>query len=223
MSQSPPGQVDAADRSGEEQVAAEQMAVGVERDVRGRVAGNRDAFEGEPGDVDRLAALEQVIRRVWAARHAGRCELGVALEAVALTFGHVDRRTGALGEIGDAAEMVEVPVRDQDRGAARAEPRELETQLGRLAAWIDDDCGRRAAVRAHDVTVRLQRSQRKAIDDDVHAGECNGASGGQGSSRAALEPERDRDARRLALTGRAPLAGRREPRRADRARRPDRS
>ena len=121
-------QVDAADRAGEEEVAAEERAVGVEGDVRGRVAGDRDALERDAGDVDRLAALEQVVGHVRAARHAGRRELRVALEPVALALRHVDRRAGSLGEVGDAAQVVEVAVRDQDRAARRAAAGELEPQ-----------------------------------------------------------------------------------------------
>ena len=114
-------QVDAADRAGEEQVAAEERAVGVERDVRRRVPGDRRRTRRRcPATLDRLAALEQVVGRVRAAGHADGRELRVALEPVALALGHVDRRAGALGEVGDAAEVVEVPVRDQDRRAARA-------------------------------------------------------------------------------------------------------
>ena len=138
------------------------------------MAGDRDAFERQPADVDRLAALEQVIGRVRAAGHAGRGELGVALEPVALSLRHVHGSAGSLGQVGDAADVVEVAVRDQDRAAGRAEPRELEAQLGGVAAGIDDDRLGRVAARAHDVAVRLQRAERVCVDDDGHAGECNG-------------------------------------------------
>ena len=99
---------------------------------------------------------------------------GVPLEPVALALGHVDRRAGALREVGDAAEVVEVAVRDQDRGARRAAPGELQPQLGGVAARVDDDRLRRAAVGADDVAVRLERPERVAVDDEAHAGECNG-------------------------------------------------
>ncbi len=78
---------------------------------------------------------------------------------------------GSLREIGDAAEVVEVPVRDEDRGARRAEPRELEAQRGRVAARVDDGGLGRVAVRADDVAVRLQRSERVSVDDERHRGE----------------------------------------------------
>ena len=73
--------------------------------------------------------------------HSGGRELGVALEAIAFSFGHVDGSAGRLGEVGDAANVVEMPVRDQDGGAGRAEPAELNAELRRLAARVDDDAG----------------------------------------------------------------------------------
>ena len=114
-----------------------------------------------------------MIRRVRAAGHADGCELGIALETVALALRHGDGRTGSLGEIRDAAEMVEMAVRDQDGRAARPHPRELEPQLGRVAAGVDDRRVARAAVGANDVAVGLERSQRIPVDDDGHAGESN--------------------------------------------------
>ena len=60
-------------------------------------------------------------------------------------------------------------VRDQDRGARRAAPRELEPELGGVAARVDDDRFGRVAVGADDVAVRLQRSERVAVDDERHA------------------------------------------------------
>jgi len=59
-------QVDAPDGAREEQVAAEQRPVRVVRDVRRGVSGDGDALEREPADVDRLAALEQVVGHVGA-------------------------------------------------------------------------------------------------------------------------------------------------------------
>src|ERR1051325_3253831 len=61
------GQVDPADRAREEQVAAEQAAFRVVRDVCRRVARDGDALEGQAGDLDRLAAGEEVVGRVGTA------------------------------------------------------------------------------------------------------------------------------------------------------------
>ena len=88
--------------------------------MRRRVAGDGDALERQAGDVDRLAAVEQVVGHVGATGHAHRRELGVTLEPVALALGHVDRSAGSLGEVGDTAYVVEVPMGDEDRDARRA-------------------------------------------------------------------------------------------------------
>ena len=55
-----------------------------------------------------------------------------------LVLGHVDGRAGSLGEVGDAAEVIPVRVRDQDRRAARAQAGELEAQGRGVAARVDD-------------------------------------------------------------------------------------
>ena len=64
-------------------------------------------------------------------------------------------------------------VRDQDGRAACPHPRELEPQLGRVTARVDDRRLARAAVGANDVAVGLERSQWEPVDDDGHAGESN--------------------------------------------------
>jgi hypothetical protein len=48
-----------------------------------------------------------------------------------------------------------VTVRDQDRGARGAEPRELEPQVSRVPAGIDHRALGRAALAPDDVAVRL--------------------------------------------------------------------
>ena len=59
-------------------------------------------------------------------------------------------------------------VRDEDRGAARAHGGELETQLGGVAARVDDDRVGRAAPGADDVAVRLDRPERELFDRERH-------------------------------------------------------
>ena len=49
----------------------------------------------------------------------GKKSLGSA-EDVELPLGQPDRRAGRLGQLGERAEVVEVAVREQDRGAGRA-------------------------------------------------------------------------------------------------------
>ena len=121
VSQSRAGKVDAADRAGEEQVAAEEAAVGVEGDVRGRVARDRDALER---DARRPRASRRRSSR-WSAGYERPgaptgANSGYRSSRSRSPLGHVDRRAGPLGEVGDAAEVVEVPVRDEDRRAGRA-------------------------------------------------------------------------------------------------------
>ena len=71
-------------------------------------------------------------------RPAGVVPAGLSRRS-SLALAHVDGRTRALGEVGDADEVIPVPVRDEDRRARRTEPREQEPELGRVAARIDDD------------------------------------------------------------------------------------
>ena len=120
------GQVDAADGAGEEQVAAEQLAVRMEGDVRRRVTWHGEALEGDPRYLDRLSSAKHVLGRVRASGHAGGRELREALEPLALALRHPDLGTGSLGEVGDPAEMVEVPVGDQDPHTGRIEACKLE-------------------------------------------------------------------------------------------------
>ena len=103
-----------------------------------------------------------------AAGRAGGREVRVLLEQGALALGHPDGRAGALGQVGDAAEVVEVAVRDQDPGAGRAHAGELETQVGRVAARVDHGRLGRAAGDADDVAVGLERAEPVRVDDDAH-------------------------------------------------------
>ena len=102
----------------------------------------------------------------------GDAQLGVVvvrpLDDVPLELRGVDRRSCSLCEVGHAAEVVPVRVGDEDRDARRSLPRQLEPQLGSVAAGIDDDrlaCG---AVRAHDVAVRPDRAELVAVDGERH-------------------------------------------------------
>ena len=60
--------------------------------------------------------------------------------------------------------MIPVRVREQDRVDRGAHAGELEPELDRAAARIDDDRLVGAAVRAHDVAVRPDRTELVAID-----------------------------------------------------------
>jgi len=59
-------------------------------------------------------------------------------------------------------------VRDEDPAAASAGAREVESQIGAVAARIDDDGFRRAALCAEDVAVRADRTHLVAVDDKRH-------------------------------------------------------
>src|SRR5204863_3442891 len=115
-----------------------------------------------------LVALEQHVGRVRPQVNALRNEAVDVLQQRALVLGHMDRRAGALRQVGDAAEMIPVPVRDQDRRTARPESGELEAQARCLGAGIDDDRLGRAALGANDVTVRPGASEWICIDDEAH-------------------------------------------------------
>ena len=138
----------------------------------GRVAGDADDLEGDPTELESLAAREHDVRRVRA-----NPELrGRRLQLLALALGHVHGCTGPLGEVGDAPEVVEVPVRDQDRGAAGAHARELETELGGIAAGVYDNRLRDTAIGPDDVAVRPQRAELVRVDRERHqAAESNRA------------------------------------------------
>ena len=90
------------------------------------------------------------------------------LEHVHLDLGRVDLHAGALGELGEAEDVVPVRVRDQDPAACRSHARQLQADRGRVAARIDDGRLRRAALQPHDVAVRADRAQLVAVDDESH-------------------------------------------------------
>ena len=136
--------------------------------VRG-VPGHREHLEGDARDLDRVPTGDEHLRRVRADRHSGRRVRALrALEQGALALGHVHGRPGSLGEVGDAEQVVEVAVGDEDPRAARPEPGERQSQLGRLAARVDDRRLRGAGVASDDVAVRPHRTERELLDAKRH-------------------------------------------------------
>ena len=122
------------------------------------------------GEVERLVAREEDLRRVRAQADARRHVVVHVLEEDALVLGHVHGRAGSLGEVGDAAEVIPVAVGDEDRDAARAAPGQLEPDLRGVRARVDDD--RVGAPRpADEVAVRPDRAE-------LEARRRRGASGG---------------------------------------------
>src|SRR4029077_11846206 len=126
-------------------------------------------------DLDRLAAAHEMLGRVRPALDTDRRQLGEALEPLPLSLRHPDLRTRSLGEVGDAAEMVEVAVRDEDPRAGGAEPRELEAGARRIPAGIDDRALRCASLAPDDVAVRLERTELVSVDRKRHRGESSGS------------------------------------------------
>ena len=163
------GEVGTPHRAGEEDVAREEAVLRVVGDVVRGVPRHREHLERDVRDLDRVPARDEHLRRVRAdGDSGGRVRALRALEQGALPLGHVHRRPGSLGEVGDAEQVVEVAVRDEDPRAARPEPSERQPQLGRVAARIDDRCLRRAGVAADDVAVRPHRTERELVDAKPH-------------------------------------------------------
>ena len=163
------GEVGASNRAGEEHIAGKEGFARVVREVTGRVARDLERLERDPGEVEAFVAGEQDVRGIGACSHARRDEVRQVLEQPLLVLGHVDRRLGALGEVGDAEEVIPMAVRDQDRRALRAECGELEPQLPGIAARVDHDRFAGTSGAADDVAVRPDRAKLVAVDDDAHA------------------------------------------------------
>ena len=152
------------------------------------MAGHGEAFERDARDFDRLATAHQMLGRVRAAGHADRREFRVALEPLALAFGHPDLGAGSLREVGDAADVVEVPVRDEDPRARRAEPRELEAKVGRVPPGSMTTALGRAAVAADDVAVRVEGAELVPVDREWHGGESSAALVSRSPGAGKLRP-----------------------------------
>src|SRR5207247_1907 len=161
-------QVGATDGAREENVAREETALGVVGKVRGRVARNQQGLESDPGQIERLVALEQDLGGVWPQRQFGGREVVDPLERDSLPGGHVDGRSRRFGQVGDPAEVIPMSVSDQDPGASDTEPLELAAKLGRVAARIDHDSLRGLVRGADDVAIRRDRSEFVALDGEAH-------------------------------------------------------
>ena len=112
------GQVDAADRSLEEDIAGEDRLLAADRvgDVPGAVAGGEDDVELESGQLQHLAAghgLVGLVALVWAETLPGDESHDVG-EHGDLDDRAVDRGAGCGGDRGDGADVVEVAVGEQD-------------------------------------------------------------------------------------------------------------
>ena len=141
------GQVDAADRALEEDVAGEDRVLAADRvgDVAGAVARGEDDVELEPGQLQRLAAgdgLVGLVALVGAEALPGDEGHDVG-EHRHLDLGAVDRRAGRRGHRRDGADVVEVAVGEQDRLDLGADLLDRgEDPLGLLARVDDQRPGR---------------------------------------------------------------------------------
>ena len=178
--------VGATHRPREEDVAGEQAGFDPVGEVRGRVAGDGNHVELDPGEVERLAPLEEHVGRPAADRNSRRRELPRLLEQQPLARRPVHGGARAVGKIGETEDMVEVAVRDEDRCAPRAEGGEVEADLGGGPTRVDDDGVGSGSIRADDVAVRPQGAEWELVDDGRHARECTDAP----TSRCGLRRDR---------------------------------
>ena len=66
--------------------------------------------------------------------------------------------------------MVEVAVREQDRGAGRARTGQRQPDLGGVRARVDHDSLRRAPVGADEVAVRPDLPERELVNGERQGG-----------------------------------------------------
>ena len=131
-----------------------------------RMTRDVDHLEGDAGDGDLVTAADRVLGIVRRDREATARRPGP--QRLELAGRRPDLRARAVRQGGDAADVVDVGVRDEDRRRGRAHSREVETQVGRVVAGVDDHGFSRAALGAHDVTVALEGPHHEAVDDERH-------------------------------------------------------
>jgi hypothetical protein len=110
--------------------------------VPGEWPGTWTHLERDARRLDGLAAGEERRLAGERARRIAREEVVRPAEDVELALGQPDRRARSLREVGEGAEVVEVAVREQDRGAGRSRAGEREPDLGGVrpgsitTAWV---------------------------------------------------------------------------------------
>ena len=159
-------EVVAAHRTCEENIAGEELPVGVERDVPRRVPRYVEHLEVDARDGDRIPACDDVRRVVRGdgeatARRARPERLDLARRSPHLC-------AAAIGKGGHAADVIDVGVRDENPARGRAHPGKVEAEVRRIVARVDHRSLRRAALGAHDVAVALERPHHEAVDDKRH-------------------------------------------------------
>ena len=161
------GQVGAADRAGEQHVAGEHHLLGRDRvrDVARRVAGREDHLDRHARELEPLAAADGVVGVVGLVRAEARPrdvahDVG---EHRHLELRAPDLRAGCARDRRDRADVVEVRVREQDRGDLDLEPVDRLQQQRGLVAGVDHD-RLRGAVEPGDVAVLLHRPDGEGAD-----------------------------------------------------------
>ena len=119
-----------------------------------------------PAELDRLAALEQVLGGV---RRAGKLA-----QEIGLRGGHPHVDAGLARDRRDAAQVVDVAVRDEHAGRLPAAAGELRPDEVRLVAGVDHG-SLRSPFSRHEVAVRLVGAEGEL--DDLEAGRPAHAAG----------------------------------------------
>src|SRR4029079_3105338 len=126
--------------------------------------------EGDAGDLDRLPALEPDVSARPTDRDPRRRKRRRLLDQEALPARGVDWRAGLLGQVGEADDVIEVPVGDENRGAGGASGSERRLDRGGITARIDDHRLRRARRRPGGVGVRPDRPELELVALEAHGG-----------------------------------------------------
>ena len=99
-----------------------------------------------------------------------RRERGRLLDQDPLPARGVDGCAGLLGQVGEADDVIEVAVGDEDRCAGGASSSERRLDRGGITARIDNHRLRRARRRADEVRVRPDRPELELVDLEAHRG-----------------------------------------------------
>ena len=123
------------------------------------MAGHIERAEVDAGDADRVAAAHQVLRVV-----RGRLE---AAQVVGVATGHPHLDAGGGRQVTDGSDVVEVPMRDQDRDQGEAALGQHVGDATGLVAGVDDH-GIGRALGGHHEAVGLVGAEGEADDLERH-------------------------------------------------------
>ncbi len=146
------GEVDAADRALEQEIAREDVRADAEGDVVDRVARDPGDLELEPGDRDDVAVAHLVLGIVRPHPRSTACD--PVAQRLRLAGRRPDLGSGRLGQRGDSFHVVDVRVGDEDPCDRCSEPVELCEERRRISTRVDDRAGSRLVRGADEVAVR---------------------------------------------------------------------